>query len=84
MNSAFSKLIKKHIALLLFSEPKPECVADSECPNDKACINQMCRNPCTAGVCAFNAECHVQYHRPICACRPGLTGDARTQCYESE
>lgn len=62
---------------------KPECERDSDCTNDKACINQQCRNPCAEGnVCSANAECHVQFHRPICVCREGFTGNAQTACYE--
>uniref|UniRef100_A0A8D8TXE6 Neurogenic locus notch homolog protein 1 n=1 Tax=Cacopsylla melanoneura TaxID=428564 RepID=A0A8D8TXE6_9HEMI len=62
--------------------PKPECVTNSDCPNDKACINSWCKSPCADGVCAPNAQCSVQFHRPICSCRDGLTGDANVQCYE--
>ncbi|KAK9513085.1 hypothetical protein O3M35_001355 [Rhynocoris fuscipes] len=65
--------------------PKPECTTDQECANDKACINQMCSDPCqlsTTSVCAYNAECRVQMHRPICVCREGLTGNAQNQCFD--
>lgn len=64
--------------------PKPECTRDSECSNDMACINEKCANPCTSspGICGQNAECYVQLHRPICACRSGHTGNAHSACYE--
>lgn len=65
--------------------PRPECISDSECSNDKACINQQCKSPCAEGhVCAQNAECHVQAHRPLCVCRSGFTGNAQYACYESK
>ena len=64
--------------------PQPECTSDSQCTNDKACINQQCINPCTTsnGICAINAECRVQLHRPICTCREGFTGNAQSGCHE--
>ncbi|EAT34892.1 AAEL012905-PA [Aedes aegypti] len=64
--------------------PQPECTADDHCTNDKACINQQCVNPCTAnnGLCNLNAECRVQFHRAICTCREGYTGNAQVACYE--
>lgn len=73
---------------LIFVElPKAECSSDQECANNKACINQICSDPCqlaTTSVCAYNAECRVQMHRPICVCREGLTGNAQNQCFDSE
>lgn len=72
--------------ILLFSEPKPECYTNDDCSNDKACINHACRNPCleTSNVCAANAECRVQKHRPFCSCKHGMTGNAQNFCYESK
>lgn len=66
--------------------PRPECITDDECTNDKACINQKCLNPCQYehGLCGINAECRVQKHRPICVCLEGFTGSGRTGCYESK
>lgn len=63
----------------------PECIADNDCTNDKACINQRCENPCTASpnICGQNAECHPQLHRALCICRNGYTGNAQTACFES-
>lgn len=59
---------------------RPECVVSSECPSNKACINQKCKDPCP-GVCGSNSECHVNNHSPICACRDGYTGNPFTVCY---
>lgn len=63
-------------------EPKPECISDGDCTNDKACINQVCRNPCEqSNICAPQARCHVQLHRPLCVCNEGYTGNALQNCY---
>lgn len=35
---------------------RPECVLSSDCPSDKACIRNKCKDPCP-GVCGLNAEC---------------------------
>lgn len=59
---------------------RPECVTSGECPSDKACVNQKCRDPCP-GVCGTNADCRVYHHAPICSCRQGYQGDAFTRCY---
>lgn len=58
---------------------RPECVQNSECPSNLACINMKCKNPCT-GLCGFNAECSVNNHRGICQCSHGYTGDPFSQC----
>lgn len=63
---------------------RPECVVSSECPQDKACINQKCVNPCTPGTCADNAICKVVNHNPICSCSPGFSGDPFVRCNRRE
>lgn len=67
--------------------PKPECTTDSDCSNDRACINERCKDPCqaaTTSLCAYNAECRVIMHRPVCVCREGLTGNGLSQCFDSK
>jgi hypothetical protein len=59
---------------------RPECVTHSDCPNDKACANQRCVDPCI-GACGLNAECRVSLHIANCICRQGYTGDPFTNCY---
>lgn len=59
---------------------RPECVVNSECPSDKACIKQKCKSPCL-GACGENSECRVLNHSPICTCRTQYTGDPFTKCY---
>lgn len=58
---------------------RPECVSNSECDNQLACINRKCRNPCP-GSCGSNTECRVVSHTPMCVCIAGYTGDPFTQC----
>lgn len=59
---------------------RPECTVSTECPHDKACINQKCGDPCP-GSCGLNANCQVIKHSPICSCQSGHTGDPFTRCY---
>lgn len=61
---------------------RPECIQNSDCPTDKACLNTKCVNPCI-GTCDRNAECRVVNHSPICSCLPGYTGNALTSCHRT-
>lgn len=58
---------------------RPECVINSECPLNRACVNQKCVDPCP-NPCGANTDCKIVNHSPICACRAGFTGDPFTQC----
>lgn len=58
---------------------RPECVLNSECSRNKACINSKCVDPCP-GVCGRNAICDVPNHIPMCSCSPGMEGNAFVQC----
>ena len=60
---------------------RPECVTNTDCPRDKACVNNKCKDPCP-GVCGLNAECHVANHSPSCSCISGFIGDPFTSCHE--
>ena len=62
-----------------YVECKPECTVNSECPRDKACINNKCGDPCP-GVCGAHASCSVNNHNPQCRCDPGYTGNAFVSC----
>lgn len=59
---------------------RPECVLNTDCPYDKVCSNNKCRNPCT-GLCGLNADCKVSNHVPTCYCIPGYTGNALQSCH---
>jgi len=58
---------------------KPECISNSECPNNLACISQKCKDPCP-GICGQNAECRVISHTPNCVCLPGYVGNPFAIC----
>lgn len=65
-----------------FGQPpncRPECTVNSECPQNRACINQRCRDPCL-GSCGSNAECRTVSHSPVCYCAIGFTGDPFSGC----
>lgn len=57
-----------------------ECVINSDCPQDKSCLDYKCKDPCV-GVCGVKAVCRVYNHNPICSCDSGYEGDPFTACY---
>lgn len=59
---------------------RPECVASSDCPHNKACYNNKCSDPCP-GSCGILSECSVINHIPNCYCNEGFTGNPLTKCY---
>lgn len=59
---------------------RPECVVNSECSMNKACINKKCVSPCV-GVCGEYADCSVHNHSPFCMCQNGYSGNAFVRCY---
>ena len=58
---------------------RPECVINSDCPSDQACISRKCQDPCP-GLCGINAICRVRNHIPICVCNRNYNGDPFSQC----
>lgn len=58
---------------------RPECSVSSDCPQNQACNNQKCVDPCL-GVCGIRATCKVVSHNPICSCQQGMTGDPFIAC----
>lgn len=59
---------------------RPECVLNSDCSRDKACLRSKCIDPCP-GTCAPNAICEVLSHVPMCSCPNGMEGNAFVQCH---
>lgn len=59
---------------------RPECIMNSDCSSNKACVRNKCIDPCP-GTCASNAECKVLVHIPQCYCIPGYTGDPFNHCF---
>lgn len=58
---------------------RPECVLNTDCPLNRACIRNKCVDPCP-GTCGLNAECRVYNHVPMCSCPSGMVGNAFVQC----
>jgi hypothetical protein len=58
---------------------RPECVVNSECASNKACMREKCRDPCP-GSCGQNAQCNVFNHIPMCTCIQGYVGDPFVNC----
>lgn len=59
-----------------------ECTSDLECPNEKACINLQCLDPCALrGACGINALCRVVLHKPRCSCPQCYIGMPHTACH---
>lgn len=57
----------------------PECVVNSQCKTNRACVNQRCVNPCPKP-CGQNTDCKVINHSPVCSCRSGYSGNPFTTC----
>lgn len=62
---------------------RPECIQNSDCERNRACVNTKCVDPCI-GACGSNAECRALFHSPHCQCINGYTGDAIRRCYKIE
>lgn len=78
-NSYSCKCIRDYIGNP-FEECRPECVENSQCLANKACINSKCLDPCATSPCGIDSECYVNNHIPVCVCIKGYTGDAFKQC----
>jgi hypothetical protein len=59
---------------------RPECVINSDCDRDSACVNNRCIDPC-AGACGLNSMCTCVNHVPICHCPEQHTGDPFVSCF---
>ena len=62
-----------------YSGCRPECVLNTDCPLDKACLRNKCINPCS-GTCGQSALCNVYNHIPMCICPIGMKGNAFLSC----
>lgn len=58
---------------------RPQCVLNSDCPANKACVRNKCIDPCP-GTCGSNSNCQVINHLPTCTCLPSFTGDPFQSC----
>lgn len=62
-----------------YSGCRPECIINTDCPRDRACMRNRCQDPCP-GTCASNAACNVINHIPMCSCPSGFEGNAFVMC----
>ncbi|XP_049548744.1 neurogenic locus notch homolog protein 3-like isoform X1 [Anopheles darlingi] len=63
-----------------FSECRPECFGDRDCPAGRpACIYGICKNPCE-GACGVGADCNLRGLTPVCSCPRDMTGDPFISC----
>lgn len=58
---------------------QPECIINSDCSSNRACIRSKCQDPCP-GTCGANAQCQVINHLSTCSCVTGFTGDPFRYC----
>lgn len=58
---------------------RPECVINSDCTSNRACIRNRCQDPCP-GTCGVNAICEVINHIPACSCQSKYIGDPFRYC----
>ena len=88
-----SKVRKTDFEHLIHSSPNPpfpvkvgECSFDHECPNDKACIENYCRDPCRipSSPCGEKAQCLVKLHRAVCQCPAEWAGNPHQECFQCE
>lgn len=85
-----SLLYKAYPCSYIISHPttvldEPECRTDSDCPYTKACINEVCADPCLVeDPCGKEALCRTQQHRPICYCPEGWAGNPEIECFKRE
>lgn len=63
-----------------YSECRPECYGDSDCPSGRpACFYGICKNTCE-GACGVNADCNLRGLTPVCSCPRHMTGDPFVSC----
>lgn len=58
---------------------RPECVVNSDCTANRACLGSKCQDPCP-GTCGSNAICQVVNHVATCYCQPGYYGNPFVYC----
>lgn len=58
---------------------RPECVINSDCSDNRACINNKCQDPCP-GFCGTNAQCQTVNHIAKCTCVFGYIGNPYDNC----
>lgn len=62
-----------------YSGCRPECILNTDCTRNRACIKKKCLDPCP-GTCGQNALCEVLNHIPICKCPENTSGNPFVSC----
>ncbi|KAL5286151.1 hypothetical protein ACFFRR_007676 [Megaselia abdita] len=63
-----------------YTECRPECYGDSDCPAGRpACFYGICKNTCE-GACGIGADCNLRGLTPVCSCPRDMTGDPFVRC----
>ena len=60
-----------------------ECQIDNDCPYDKHCKINECRDPCANIICGTKASCKAEAHKAACYCPPGMQGNPLIGCSEA-
>ncbi len=63
---------------------RPECEIDPDCPQNRACRDLKCVDPCGYEECGRNADCRASQHQAKCECRRGFVGDPRKGCVKEK
>ena len=59
-----------------------ECKMDNDCPYNKHCKGNECKDPCLGIICGSRAECKAESHRAVCFCPLGMQGNPLISCLE--
>lgn len=58
---------------------RPQCVVNSDCAPELACLNNKCESPCK-DICGLGSLCRTVNHHAVCYCENGHTGDPYVRC----
>ncbi|XP_046667056.1 keratin-associated protein 10-4-like [Homalodisca vitripennis] len=50
----------------------PQCITNSDCPEDRVCVGKRCKDPCLLGVCDKNSTCPRLLPHPLLLLSPRL------------
>jgi len=75
-NSSYLKTFRSYIEIVAVAPLLVGCSNNDECAPNLACTNKGCVDPCASDPCSPRALCTVDYHKHVCKCPPGFTGDA--------
>lgn len=59
-----------------------DCTENSNCTTSQTCVDYQCKS--CSEICGDGAQCKTTMHLPVCACKPGETGDPMVKCCSGE